>query len=869
MREWATSFWLRLKTLFHRRRLERDLQDELAFHVAMRGDTADARKRFGNRTAWTERTRDLWTFPTVDSLLQDVQYAARVFRRSPLFFTGAVAVLALGIGANSAIFSLVHAVLLQPLPYRNPEEIVMVWDADPTPDGKWRRGHTTSTALRYWVDGSAGVLSDLGVMRMSTRESFDLLLPDGAQRLNTALVTPNFFSILGARPALGRLFSEQDSSADVVVISHGIWQRAFGGDLDVIGRSVTLVNGIIARVERAPRLYTIIGVLPPEFRFTYPVETEIWAVHSWPTVWAAPRGSVEFMGAVGRLAPGVSLQAATARMRTIPTSDRKESKEFTQIEPITEWVVGETRPSLLILAGVAALLLVIACATVANGLLVRLAERRRELAVRASLGAGRARLTRQLLTEGLVLSLAGAIGGSLLAAVIVPIFRAVVPIAVPRADLITVDPRILLTAAGAAALVTVLTSLAPALQAARVNVAPALKGAELSASASASTVRWRFGFVALQATIATALLIGSALLLISFWRLHRVDLGFDGSQVITAEIRLLGKRFHVKTAIERFQQDVIRRVRAIPGVTEAAVTSAVPFRGTDWYWSFRRTGATRPLAAHRRDVDPAYFSVMRLTLLRGRLLAETDTSGSEPVVVISESLARQAFPGEDPIGKQFDLRPPRTVVGVVKDVHSRAIDESPLPAIYEPRAQNSTELVCLVLRSKVDQKQTIAAVRRAVHETDPTVPAMDFTTVDAIVSGSIADRRFYTTTTTAFSVLALLLTAGGLIVVVSRSVAERRRELAIRTALGARSRQLSGMVIRQGAAPVILGTVLGVSCAWFATRVLEAFVFQISVRDVRVYLAAASIISAVAALACYFPARRAASVQPASVLRAD
>jgi predicted permease len=361
--------------------------------------------------------------------------------------------------------------------------------------------------------------------------------------------------------------------------------------------------------------------------------------------------------------------------------------------------------------------------------------------------------------------------------------------------------------------------------------------------------------------------VGAALLLLSFWRLHRVDLGFDGSQVLTGEIRLVGPKYWDKAFNARFHRELLERVRALPGVTEAGITSAVPFRGTDWMVRFSPVGQRKAYFANRRDVDPAFFSVMRIPLLRGRLLDERDVSGSERVVVISESLARQMFGNGDAIGKQLGFETPLTVVGVVKDLRYQAIDQAPAPAIYEPRAQNTTELICLVVRTQAGREQTAAAIRRIVREIEPGIPIMNFTTVDRIVAGSIADRRFYTATTTAFASLALLLTAGGLIVVVGRSVAERQRELAIRSALGAYSRNLVLMVIRQGLSPVLLGTALGLACAWSGARIIEAFLFEVTTHDPRIYLATGALTAAVALVACYLPARRASDLPPAAVLR--
>ncbi len=856
---------LRFRALFRRQAIG----DEIELHIERLADEfvaqglnprearMAARRQFGSPTRIQEQSRDLFSFGLLEDLLRDVAHAGRVFRRTPLFFAGAAFILALGIGANCAIFNLVHAVLLKPLPYERPAEVVMLLQA------------RTGKMLRELRGRSAGLFSDMAVIKMwdgNPEAWFDLVLPDHAERLRAGLVTPNFFSVLGSRAALGRVFLPHDYTTgyhDLVVLSHGLWLRDYGGDPAILGRHVVFLTG--SGKGRAPRTYTVIGVLPPGFRFTYPLETEVWAMNPWSAVEASRPDAIEFNGAVARLAPGVSFESAKARISGPKAGASDRDTRFPKIQSITDWVAGRARPSILVVAAVSLLLLFIACATVANALLVRMAERKRELAVRASLGAGRGRLVRQLLTEGLALALAGTAGGVLLGAALLPVFRSLVPLALNRADEMAVEPGLLLIPAAAATLVTLLSLLAPVLHGSRVEVAQVLKGS----SGSPSATRWRFAFVALQANVATWLLVGAALLLISFWRLGRVDLGFDGNRVVTAEMRLMDPKYFDDRAAARFQQEVIERVRALPGVREAGITSAVPFRGVDWLWEYQRVGYHETYMANRREVDPEYFSVMRLVLLRGRLFTSRDTVSSEPVVVISESVARQAFPGEEPIGKQLDLHGPRTIVGVVKDVRYKGLDQAPFPAIYEPAAQSPSELVCLVLRTAIGRETMAAELRSVVHQVDPAVPVMDVTTVSQIVWGSVADRRFYTAVISAFAALAILLTATGLVVVIARSVAERRRELAIRSALGAQSRELVGLVIRQGLTPVIVGAAIGLAGAWAGARILQRFLFGVTLHNPAVYAGAGVFTVAIAALACLLSARQAGKLPPAAALQAE
>lgn len=863
---------LRLRALLRRD----DIGDEIEAHVQQLMDELLAQglspheariaasRQFGNPTSIQDQSHELFSFGVLTDLARDLGYALRGVRRAPRFFAGSVLVLALGIGANCAVFNLVYSVLLKPMPYERPDELVMVSDGKRHADGSWHPAGTTSQTVLSWRDRSPGVFQDLAVMEMWQNKAawFDLVLPDRAERLRAGLVTPNFFTVLGVNAILGRTFTpadDVDGRDDLVVLSHGLWQRAFGSDPGVAGRSLTFISGI--GKERGPRPCTVVGVLPREFRFTYPQETELWVIHSWKAVEQASPWAIEFNGAVARRAPRVSTAAATARL----TETRSGSTSMTVAQPIADWVVGETRPSILLVAAVSVLLLVIACATVANASLVRLAERRRELAVRASLGAGRGRLARQLLAEGLALSLGGTVAGVVLASALLPVFRSLVPGAVPRADEMAVKPVLLLIPAAVATLTTMLALLAPAIQGSQLEVAQTLK----NGSGSPTARRWRFAFVALQTTVATALLVGAALLLISFWRLHRVDLGFDGNRVVTAEMRLLDPKYFDKHAAVQFQKEVIEQVRALPGVIEAGTTSAVPFRGVDWLHMIQRIGQGKLYPVNFRQVDPEYFSVMRLQLLRGRLLTDRDTSSTEKVVVLSESAARQMFSGEEPLGKQIEPNEPATIVGIVKDVHYQSMDRAPSPAIYAPRAQNPSELICLVLRTAGRYGSMAAALRRVIHGIDPVVPVMNVTTVDQIVSESVAGRRFYTTTTAAFAMLALLLTASGLIVVIARSVAERRRELAIRSALGAQGRQLIVLVIQQGLMPVTMGTALGLAGAWFGARILSQFLFEVRLHQPAVYAGAGVFTMAVAALACFLPAKGIGEMAPASALQSE
>jgi predicted permease len=687
--------------------------------------------------------------------------------------------------------------------------------------------------------------------------------------------------------AQGRVFTAADEASGeaLIVLSDGLWHRAFGGDPSLIGQKITLMTSPPGP-PGGPKTFTVIGVLPRAFRFSYPEEMEAWAIQPWSDVERYGGGGFQ---AVGRLQPGLSLKAANARAATIRTGlDRpgdRGARQVILLEPILEPIVGKARPPLLLLGGVALLLLLITCATVANALLVRVSERQREFAVRTSLGAGRRRLARQLLTEGLVLSIAGTTLGTLLAMLLPPVLRALVPPMVPRADEIGVNLSILAFAGGAVGIVTVVAALAPAWRGARVDLVSTLKQASGTASADRSTARWRRAFVGMQAAVATALLITSVLLLTSFWKLGQVPLGFDGTHVLTAEMRPLGEKYRPtypprvagqptrgptpSAALVALQQDVLSRVRALPGVLEAGLTSAVPFRGVDFSLVLNRAGAGKNVGGNGRFVDAGYFSVMRMPPVRGRTFSENDTAVSPKVVVISESYAAKMFGTEDPLGKTIAYHEPVDVIGVVGDVRYQGFDKDPYPAIYFPRAQWPENLICLVARTAPAAGDLVPAIRAVVHDLDPTLPIMNFTTVDQIIRESVADRRFYTTSTAAFAAVALLLTAVGLVVIVARAVVERRRELAIRAALGAPAARLVGLVVRQGLMPVVVGSLCGLVAAYAGATVLGQFLFQVAPRAPLVYGGVAALIVSVSAVASLLPARRAIGAPLATTLRAE
>jgi putative ABC transport system permease protein len=895
-RRWVRWFSVRSG----QRALETDVSAELDAHVALavehlvhqgydeRDAIRLARERFGDfdrarrvlyRSAQNRETRLRWR-NRLEDMKRDIVLAMRQASRAPVLFLSLVLTLALGIGANAAVFSIVRATLLQPLPYDEPDRLAMIWRSmavippseSPRIQAALRRGGLTPTHVLEWRSASGDMLDDIaGIQSQGSLDAqFDLTFSDHAERLRGAFVTPNFFDLIGTPAAVGRLFSAADETSGerLVVLSHALWRRGFGSDSSIIGRTVSFVGGR----PRQPRSFTVVGVLPPSFRFTYPRQIEAWAMLPWADVRRLEPRELSF-NAIGRIRRDRTFEQAVSASRALrdpfePPNIPREYRKVPHLEPVREWIVGETRPSLLLLAGVSALLLTMTCATVANALLARVAERQRELAVRSSLGADRGRLAGQLLTEGGLLAMTGTLAGIALALMAQPMIRAFLPEAVPRVGELGFDVSMLAFAAIIAGVTTILAALAPSWTGSRTEAGSTLRiGA--GASASRRAIRWRQALVSFQSAIATSLLIGAGLLLVSFWRMSRVPLGFEGDQVVTVEMRLLGNRYRQREARSAFQQELFDRVRAIPGVAEVGLTSAVPFRGVDFYLAPEGPDSTRRYTGNGRYVDPGFFSVLRIPLRQGRLLTAADRMGAPRVVVVSESWVKRAFGDQNPLGQFIDLDGPVEIVGVVGDVRYTRLDEAAGPAIYVPRAQSPSELICLVIRTTVPVATVAPLIHRAVREIDPTLPAMELTTVDRIVQASISDRRFYTVATATFAGLALLLTIAGLAIVVARVVTERKREFAIRSALGAGAARLVGEAARSGLRAVAVGVGAGVLIAYASAGLFSRFLFEIPARSVTGYMAAGLVMLAVAIVAAAIPASRALGIPLSATLRAD
>ncbi|HEY3884226.1 MAG TPA: ADOP family duplicated permease, partial [Vicinamibacterales bacterium] len=703
---------------------------------------------------------------------------------------------------------------------------------------------------------------------------------DRTERLRGAFATPNLFTVLGVHAAHGRVFSADDGDAALLqeaVISDRLWRRSFAGDPAIVGRTIHVLGGR----PRGPLDLTIVGVLPSDFRYSYPDDTEIWAPLVAPRT-RIIRGSM-FGQVVARLVPGVTITQASSELTAL--EGRMAAEHPTEgfhghlvvATPFRQQLTRTARPLMVTLGVVAVFVLLIACVNVANLLLARSVARGRELAVRTALGASRRRLLWQITIESALLGgLGGTVGlGVLLAAL--PVWQAVVPTSLPRGDEMRIDASVLAVCAGAAVAAILIGALAAFVFGASRSPLARLKEGGSGQPGDARAATWRRAVVTVQVAVVFTLLVGAGLLLESFWRLSHVDLGYDGRQVLTMDMRVLGSQTGSDDRIMRIQSDILDAVRALPGVTEAAMTSAVPLRGTDWVIGLNVALPGQPAkaaSANLREVSPEYFEVMRIPRVSGRLLDAHDAARSAKVAVVSQSFAR-ILAGDGPvIGRR--LHGDRSgdevaeIVGVVGDVRTQTIAKEAMPAIYVPRAQDPSELICLVIRTAPGQLQSVtAATRAAIHRVAPMLPAEHVTTLDAIVSQSIADRRFDTAATTAFAGVGLLLAIVGLAGVVSRSIVERVREIAVRAALGADGARLRRMIVGEALRPVMVGLMGGLLTASWLTTWLQTQLYQVHPRDPLTFGGAMVFLALVATIAAYVPARSATTIDPMEALRAE
>jgi putative ABC transport system permease protein len=821
----------------------------------------------------------------LETLRQDSRISLRLMRRAPAFFSGAILTLALGIGANGAVFSILQSVLLQPLPYEDASRLVIISNASretglPLEFSGPMTMSIRDAAARQFGEVAAAQITHGGqlgaVQGDHLASALDLSIGDRAVRLNGASVTPNFFRVLGVRASIGRLFADGDDgvSGAAIVLSDATWQREFGADPTIIGRPLTIGTGI----PRVDRTFRVVGVLPRGVHFTYPTEVEAWTVLPWTAVSQSNPYAVGQFTLVSRVRPELAVDAAHRLISSMPRNalvapSNARGGENDRLDFLTmrDWVVGDTRPSLYLLGGVAVLLLLVTCVTVSNGLLARISERHQELAVRSALGAERWRLLQQLLVEGALLTVGGTIAGTCLAILLQPILRALLPGSVPQIGELRVNASIIEFAAGMTAITTILAAVAPAWGGTRTDAAATLTRAASGGTAGRAAMRSRHLLVGMQAALTTMLLIFSALLLTSLWRLGQVPLGFDPHDVLAINVQLLDARYRVPGAVTALQENLLRGVRGIPGVVTAGLTSAIPFRGFDSPAQVQVVGSDEKARVRMRYVDSAFFAALRVPILRGRLLGTNDRAGSPPVAVVSQSFARRVFGTANPVGKTISLINPTEIVGVVGNMRYGGLDKEASPAVYVPMLQYPRPLATVVVRmtSETTQRTVVDQIRRVLHDVDPALPVVNVAMVDDVVAATIAGRRFYSVATGAFAIVALTLTTIGLALVVARAVAERRRELAIRSALGATLMGLARVAVGDALAAITGGVVAGLLLASIGSVLIAQFLFQITARSPNAYGGSAALVVVVAGLAAWIPMRRFARLPLAELLRQD
>jgi putative ABC transport system permease protein len=797
------------------------------------------------------------------TLLQDIRYAVRRLLKSPGFAVVAVGALALGIGANTAIFSVVNSVLLRPLPYPAPEQLVQLWEARPRQN--MPRVEIAPHEFLAWADQSQS-FQRLAAIDVA---EYNLTGRGEPERVSGSLVSAAYFPLLGVTPARGRTFLEEEDrpgANNVVVLGHELWQSRFNSDPSIVGQTLSL-DGVAC---------TVVGVLPRGFRLPNGAEL------ARPIAFDADdrKPGSHYLNVLGRLKEGVAVAQAEAEMATV-AARVEQSLGGTNVGhqvlvvPLHEEVVGGSRTALLVLLGAVALVLLIACANVANLLLARAAARRREVAVRAALGASRWRIVRQLLAESLLLSALGGVLGLLLAVWGVELLVRLDPTGVQRAGEVTLDWRVLAFTLGLSVLTGLLFGLAPALQASKADFVESLKEGGRSGQGLARS-RLRSALVVAEVALTLVLLVGAGLLLKSFSRLLAVDPGLDPRGVLTLDVALPPAKYAEPQRVMAFYERLLQEAAALPGVQAAGAVSVLPLAGDDTSNFVLIEGRAplppgQALRAGRRNVTTDYFRALGISLKQGRGLTASDASGAQPVLVINEAMARSFFPGEEPIGKRIrtggDKSPWVEIVGVVGDVRHRGLDVDTRPEMFFPHTQTPSRHMTLVVRAADAPAALAAPLRERVRSIDQDQPVGNVKTMEEWVSESVASRRFTAALLGVFAAAAAGLAALGLYGVVSYSVAQRTHEIGLRVALGARPRDVLRLVIGQGMVLTLVGTVVGVAAALALTRVISGLLFNVGATDPTIFVAVPLLLTSVALLACYFPARRATKVDPMVALR--
>ena len=887
---------LRVREVFRRRRVEGELADEVAFHIEMetragieRGLAPDAARRealvrFGGVERFKEEARDVRGLAALEDLGRDVRHAGRLLRKSPGFAAAAVLTLALGIGANTAIFSVVDAVLLAESPFPEPDRLVMVWETD--------RASDTHHEPASWPDVVDFRERSRSLAALGTVMGRDVTLTGEGdpERLTGLAVTPSLLRVLGVRPLTGRFFLDGEGGAgdaQVVVLAEEFWRTRFGADPGVVGRTLVLGGAAATVVGVAPAAADL-GIGQVHERADYSAtfgggDVDVWVAFE-PTAEAYPRQTHPFL-TLGRLAPGASVDGAQAELAEIAAELEavypENADRGVNVEAYAEVVFGPVRPALLVLLGAVALVLLVTCVNVANLLLARTTGRSREVAVRRALGAGSGRVRRQFLVESLTLTGLGTAAGIGLAYVGLGALVALAPADVPRLDEATVNGRVLAFTAGVAALVALVFGMLPALQTRTLDIHETLKAQPGRRATGGRAGRgFRSSLVVAEVAMAVLLVVGAGLMLRSLWRLQAVDPGFATDGVLKVEYQLPDARYPLDfsrwpdlTEIHGFNARFLAEVRGVPGVRSAALASGHPL-DPGFTNSFAIVGREAESAEYpeirTRFITAGYLETVGVELVEGRGLDDGDVAGGTPVVVINRAAATRYFPDGSPLGQQLRFWGiDRQIVGVIGDERFRGIDQPTDPAAYAPLLQNPRQTVTLLVKADGDPLAVVPEIRRRVREIDPSIALYGVEPLEATVTGSLSGPRFTATLLALFGGVAILLALIGVHGVLSYAVEQRVPEMGIRMALGASRRAVLGSVLGEGLALAGIGVALGLLAALVASRVLASLVFGVTTTDPATFLTVPVLVLSTAAAASILPALRAVRVDPVGALRAE
>ena len=880
----------RLRVLIHPRKMDAEVDDELRDHIERETEKyrraglnpneaiRRAHLALGGSEQVKQRSRDVRGTKFVEDLLQDLRYAMRSFAKTPGLTALIVLSLAIGIGANTAIFSVTSTLLLKPLPYPAPDRLAILWLRSP---GIGIPQDWPSPGQYHDIATQNHVFEDTA---LAVGGNFTLTQRSKAMKLDGIQATSSLLTMLGAKPMLGRIFlpeEDQPGKPATVVLTYGLWQREFASDPNIVGRAITL--------DGAP--HTVVGVLSPAFRLNHEVLPTITGIDN-PEFFMPSSDEAknpnnygqEVYNILARLKPGVTMKQAqsdidviAARLREVKHRDRS----FTiSVVPLMEQVVGNVRTAALILFGAVSLVLLIACTNVANLLLSRAAVRQREIAIRAALGAGRVRVVRQLLTESIALSLMGGAAGLAISALSISIARKMHPGNIPRLEELGMDFRVLGFTLAISILTGVVFGLAPALRASRVDLTTNLKaGAKgsLSGGLSIRHDKLRGALVIAELAISLPLLIGAGLLVRSFVHLANVSPGFNPQQVVSMNVGAYGPKFKEPTARIQFYQELAERIRHLPGVTATGAISALPMTSAIGWGGMHIEGYIPPpnepeLQVDQRASTPPYFSAMQIPLIRGRMFADTDTDKTPPVAIIDQKMADRFWPHGDAIGKRIrpgDDSPWVTIVGVVGVVKEYGLDTDTRMVVYWPHTQRPIGSMYVVARTASDPASTTAEIVHLVNAINPDVPVYDVATMEQRVQDSMARQRFAMTMLGGFAGFAMILAAIGIYGVMSFLVTQGTADIAIRIALGARRTSILSLVFQQGMRLALLGIIVGLVGALGLTRMMSSLLFGVTPTDPFTFFSVLALLLFVALSACFFPAGRAMRIDPMVALRTE